>query len=65
MGLDDYIPAREAAQILGLKYHTLMSRVRRGKLPAVRKGWAVLIKRQDLGEAGHEHRNSNLAQAAG
>ena len=63
---DEYISAREAASLMGLKYHTLLSRVRRGKIAAKKIGWAILIRRTDAttGAQKNEHRNSGLAGTA-
>lgn len=63
---DEYISAREAAALMGLKYHTLLSRIRRGKIEAKRIGWAVLIRREDAttGALKNEHRYKAVAEAA-
>ena len=64
--MDEFLTAKEAAEQLGLKYHTFMSRVRRNRIPCVRKGWAVFVLKADVERVrGNGHRNSNLAQTAG
>lgn len=64
--MDEFLTAKEAAAELGLKYHTFMSRCRRGRIPIVRRGWAVFIRKEDVQRVRENgHRDSNLAQAAG
>lgn len=64
--MDEYLTAKEAAAELGLKYHTFMSRCRRNRIPCVRKGWAVFVKKSDVERVRENgHRDSNLAQTAG
>lgn len=43
-----WISAKEAAEILGLKYPTLLARVRAGTVKAEKVGWAVLISTEEL-----------------
>lgn len=46
--LDDYYTPKEAAKILGLKYPTLMARIRKGKILHQRIGWSVLIPKSEV-----------------
>lgn len=56
MQLADYMTARQAATALGLRYETLLARVRSGKIKAERAGWAVLIHREEVERhAGNSH----------
>lgn len=43
MSLDDYLTPREAADRLGLNYHTVMARIRRGQISTIKRGWNVFI----------------------
>ena len=49
--LDEYLTARDAAKVLKISYNTLMIRIRKGKIPSVRKGWQTLIHRDDVARA--------------
>ena len=46
--MEEYYTAREAAEMLGLKYHTFMARVRKGQYNRVKAGWAVLFPKRDI-----------------
>jgi hypothetical protein len=46
--MTELIGAREAAELVGLRYPTLLMRVRRGKVPFVRKGWFIFFAREDV-----------------
>lgn len=46
--MEDYVSAREAAKELGLTYHALLARVRKGQIKAERVGWAVLIHQDEV-----------------
>lgn len=43
-----YITATQAAKVLGLRYHTLMARVRRGRYSPVKVGVQFLFKKSDI-----------------
>lgn len=49
----EYITAKQAAEILGLKYHTLLARVRSGSIKAERIGWAVVFKPEEIERVKH------------
>lgn len=42
------IPAKAAAKELGVHYNTLLRRIERGKIKALRLGWCVYIHREEL-----------------
>jgi len=55
----EYYSAKEAAEILGLKYPTLLSRARKGRITAVKVGWSVLFPKKEIDEyatMGHMER---------
>jgi hypothetical protein len=61
---DDWVTAHEAAEALGLKYHTLLSRVRRKRIKGIKRGWAVFIHKDELPSvagASNVNRNKTLA----
>ena len=39
----EYISLREAAEIIGIKYHTLAARIMRGRVKAKKNGQLVLV----------------------
>lgn len=44
VNLDEYVPATEAADMLGLKYPTLWARIKRGRVPTIQVGRFHLVK---------------------
>lgn len=48
--MEEYYTAQQAAEVLGLKYHTLLARSRRNpdQYPHVRVGWAILFTREGI-----------------
>jgi len=46
--LDEYVTSKEAAEILNLRYPTLMARIARGKLDSIQVGRTHLVKKEDL-----------------
>ena len=49
--LNDYVPARQAAEEVGISYSLLMARLRKGKIPFIKKGWAVFIPKGEGAQA--------------
>lgn len=49
-----YYTAKEAADILNMNYHTLLSRARKGTFPCERIGWAVLFRKDDIDAAARD-----------
>lgn len=46
--MDEYLTAKEAAAALGLKYSTLLARIRKKKIRAVKKGWSLFIHKDEI-----------------
>lgn len=46
--LDDYIPAKEAAEIIGIEYSLLMSRIYKGKVESKKVGWGRVIHKDEV-----------------
>ena len=46
--LEDYLTQKQAAESKGMDYHTVWRWVRAGKLPTLKVGQTVLIKKSDL-----------------
>lgn len=46
--MKDLVPAKEAAKKLGIAYSALTARTRRGKVKAIKIGWALFIPRIEL-----------------
>lgn len=46
--VQEYYTAKEAASILGLKYHTLLARAKRGRYPFIKIGWAMLFPKWEV-----------------
>lgn len=54
--MDGFYTAKEAAEKLGLNYHTFMARTKkRGMYPFQRAGWVLLFSKQDI----DQHANDN------
>lgn len=49
--MDDYLTAREAAVQIGISYSAVMARIQKGKIAAVRKGWALFIHKDEVKRA--------------
>jgi len=67
MDLDDYLTTSEAAAIKGLSVETLTRLIRKGELPATKKGGTWLIHRshlEDLEHAEHPTESIPLAEKA-
>ena len=62
--MTEYIPAKQAAEELGLKYGTLLARVRAGTVKAERVGWAVLVRKDEVERIKRNANNQNLAKSA-
>lgn len=61
MNFDDYMSAKDAAAEIGISYQLLMSRIRKGKVKAEKKGWAVFIHHAEVARAKKDqadHRNT-------
>ena len=57
----DYVTTKDAAEIIGISYQLLMSRIRKGKIKAEKKGWAVFIHKDEVArakEAQKKHANT-------
>ena len=50
---DNFYTAREAAELLGLKYHTLLARAHKkpGKYPHEKIGWAMVFHKEAIDKA--------------
>lgn len=46
--MPDLLTARQAAEELGLNYHTFLSRVRKGKIKGQRYGWSIMFSRSEI-----------------
>lgn len=49
--LDEYMTTQEAALEIGIPYSRLMARIRKGKIPSIKKGWTTLIHRNEVKKA--------------
>lgn len=49
--LDNYMTTQEAAAAIGIEVPTLMARIRKGKIKVQRKGWIVLIHKDEVKRA--------------
>lgn len=43
--MEEYLTASDAAVAMGISYPTLIARIRRGKLPAIKHGHALFIRK--------------------
>ena len=59
--LNDYIPAKQAAEEIGISYSLLMARLRKGKIPFIKPGdgWAVFIHKKDVAQAKNDQAKKN------
>ncbi len=48
MDLKFYLPAKDAAEVIGINYPLLMSRIYNGKIPSHKVGHAVFLKKSDV-----------------
>jgi len=46
--IDDYLPAKEAADEIGISYELLMARIRKKKIKIKKVGWATLIHKKEV-----------------
>lgn len=44
----DYIPAKKAAEIIGISYELLMSRYYKNKIEGVKQGYAVFFHKDEV-----------------
>jgi excisionase family DNA binding protein len=51
--MEDYFTPKEAAEALGIRYPTLIARIRAGKIKAIKKGWALFIHKSEIEKAKH------------
>jgi len=51
MSLDQYLTAQETADEIGISYHLLMARIRKGLIQVEKKGWATLIHIDEVKKA--------------
>jgi excisionase family DNA binding protein len=47
----EFYTARQAAERLGINYHTLLSRARRGAIKCYRFGWSVMFDKKEVDDA--------------
>lgn len=50
--MDDYLTGHEAANVLGVSYHTIMRARRRGLIEAVQKGWQYYFHKAEVARYG-------------
>lgn len=48
MILEDYLTPKEAAKEIGISYYLLMARIRKGRIPIQKKGWATFIHKREV-----------------
>jgi len=48
LDLQELIPAKDAALDLCIHYNTLLRRVQRGKIKAIKHGWSVFIPKSEI-----------------
>ena len=54
--MEEYYTAKEAAEKLGLRYHTFLARVHRGLYTNHRIGWMLLFNKKEIdGHATNRH----------
>lgn len=53
---EDYIPAKQAAEMIGISYELLMSRCYKGKVKYEKNGYAVFILREEVEREAREQR---------
>ena len=58
----DYIPAKEAAQIIGISYELLMSRYYKDKIKGVKQGYAVFFHKDEVEREADEQRERDDAK---
>ena len=46
-----YYTAKETAEKLGVNYHTLLARARRGTIRCYRFGWVVMFSKEEIDAA--------------
>lgn len=46
--IHDYIPAKKAAEIIGIKYSLLMSRIYKGQIESGKFGWSRVIHKDEV-----------------
>jgi hypothetical protein len=46
--IEDYIPAKDAAEIIGIEYSLLMARIYKGKVKSEKMGWGVIIHKDEV-----------------
>lgn len=51
--MDEYLTAKEAAEEIGIRYPTLIARIRAGKIKAMKRGWALFIHKKEVKRAKH------------
>ncbi len=56
----DYIPAKRAAEIIGISYELLMSRYYKGKIEGVKQGYAVFFHKDEVEREAEEQRQRDL-----
>lgn len=46
--LKNYLPAKEAAERIGITYENLIYRIRQGHYQAKKNGWALFLHKDDV-----------------
>ena len=46
--IDDFMPAKDAAESIGISYELLMARIRKNKIRVKKVGWATLIHKDEV-----------------
>jgi hypothetical protein len=62
--LDDYIPAKDAAEEIGIAYSLLMARIYHGKIACKKLGWATVIHKDEVARAKQEQQEMEKAKNA-
>ena len=45
---NDYVPAKKAAETIGIAYSLLMARIYKGKVKSKKRGWGVFIHKAEV-----------------
>jgi len=59
---EDYIPAKEAAVIIGISYELLMSRYYKEKIKGVKQGYAVFFHKDEVERERQEQEERDNAK---
>ena len=56
MRFEDFVPAKRAAEIIGISYELLMSRCYKDKVKYIKNGYAVFIHKDEVEREAEEQR---------